>query len=196
MGCKMMDDPAQTCVDAFRRGDVDAASQLVDLFHGRIFAFLRRLAGSDSDAVELTQRTFCRVWSALPDFAGRSTVSSWIHGIAYRTFVDWIRAERRHQTMSDEWWAQLHDAADGPDRQSAAAHDAATVYRVVDRLEPQLRDTVHLHYYQGLSIEETATSLNIATSTVKHRVRRALELLRRAVTAPLISSPLSTSRLP
>lgn len=176
-----MNDPAQPWIEAARRGDADAAGRLIDLFHGPLYAFLRRLAGSDSDAVELTQRAFCRVWAALPGFAGRSTASSWIHGIAYRTYADWRRAERRIQPMPDAWWEQLRDQAEGPDRLSAVAHDSAAVYAAVDRLEPDLRETVHLHYYQGLSIEETAAALDIATSTVKHRTRRALELLRHAL---------------
>jgi RNA polymerase sigma-70 factor (ECF subfamily) len=165
-------------------GETFDAGQLIDRFHGRIYAFLRRLSGTDSDAVELTQRTFCRVWVALPGFAGKSTVSSWLHGIAYRTYVDWLRKERRSQAMPDEWWTCLPDEQAGPDDLSAASHDRSVIFRAVDRLEPELRDTIHLHYYQGLSIEETGRALEIASSTVKHRVRRALDLLRRTVANP------------
>jgi RNA polymerase sigma-70 factor (ECF subfamily) len=89
--------------------------------------------------------------------------------------------------MPDEWWRQIPDQSSGPDVVSVAADDASIVYRAVDRLEPDLRTTVHLHYYQGLSIEETAIALEIATSTVKHRVRRALDSIRQAVTKPLAS---------
>jgi hypothetical protein len=79
--CKPMNDPASEWMEAARRGDPDAAARLVDGFHARIYAFLRRLAGSDTNAVELTQRTFCRAWESLAGFAGRSSVSSWLHGI-------------------------------------------------------------------------------------------------------------------
>ena len=172
----------------------DVAGQLIDRFHGRIYAFLRRLAGTDADAVELTQRTFCRVWIALPGFAGKSTLSSWLHGIAYRTYIDWLRRERRNQSMPDEWWTCLADERVGPDVISAARDDKSVVYGAVDRLEPELRDTIHLHYYQGLSIEETGKALEIASSTVKHRVRRALEQLRRTIATPHPHRPSISAR--
>ena len=170
--------------NAVSAGEALDAGQLIDRFHGRIYAFLRRLSGTDADAVELTQRTFCRVWVALPGFAGKSTLSSWLHGIAYRTYVDWLRKERRSQAMPDEWWTCLADEGVGPDAISAARDDKSVIYGAVDRLEPELRDTIHLHYYQGLSIEETAKALEIASSTVKHRVRRALDQLRRTIANP------------
>src|SRR6478609_9396765 len=100
-----MDDPSATqLVEAARHGDRTAATQLIELFYERIYAFLRRLAGNDADAADLTQRTFSRVQQALPTFAGRSSIGSWIHGIAYHIYVDWRRAERRTEPRPDVWW--------------------------------------------------------------------------------------------
>jgi RNA polymerase sigma factor (sigma-70 family) len=48
----------------------------------------------------------------------------------------------------------------------------------VDQLDEDKRHVVHLHYYQGLSLRETAKVLNIATSTVKYRLREVLKTLR------------------
>src|ERR1035438_10872783 len=80
-----------------------AVVQLIELFYERIYAFLRRLAGNDADAADLTQRTFGRVQQALPSFAGRSSVSSWMHSIAYHVYVDWRRSDRHTEPRSDEW---------------------------------------------------------------------------------------------
>src|SRR5437667_5894163 len=95
---------ANQLVEGARRGDTAAVVQLIELFYERIYAFLRRLAGNDADAADLTQRTFGRVQQALPTFAGRSSIGSWIHGIAYHLYVDWRRAERRIEPRPDEWW--------------------------------------------------------------------------------------------
>src|SRR4029079_6867639 len=87
------------------REDTPAATvHLIEHFYERIYAFLRRLAGNDADAADLTQRTFVRVQQALPSFAGRSSIASWVHSIAYHIYVDWRRAERRTEARSDEWW--------------------------------------------------------------------------------------------
>src|SRR6185503_6946257 len=84
-----------------RKDNSAAVVQLIELFYDRIYAFLRRLAGNDADAADLTQRTFARVQQALPTFAGRSSISSWIHGIAYHLYVDWRRAASRVESRPD-----------------------------------------------------------------------------------------------
>jgi DNA-directed RNA polymerase specialized sigma24 family protein len=53
----------------------------------------------------------------------------------------------------------------------------------VDRLTPELRDSVHLHYYQELTLEETAWVMNVATSTVKYRLRQAITELEKQLDA-------------
>lgn len=171
--------PANELVEAARLGNRAAAVELVETFYERIYAFLRRLAGNDADAADLTQRTFARVWQSLPTFAGRSSVSSWMHGIAYHVYVDWRRTDRRAEPRSDEWWAMCATNEAGPDEILARADNAAAVFASVDRLEPQLRETVHLHYYQELTLQETADAQGVATSTVKYRLRQALVELKK-----------------
>ena len=82
-------------VEKLRDNDSAASLELIETFYTRIYAFLRRLTANDADAADLTQRTFERAWKAWPGFAGRSALSSWMHGIAYHTCVDWRRANHR-----------------------------------------------------------------------------------------------------
>jgi RNA polymerase sigma-70 factor (ECF subfamily) len=174
----MEPDPNQQ-VEMARRGERAAAIELIELFYERIYAFLRRLAANDADAADLTQRTFGRVWQALPTFAGRSSVSSWMHSIAYHVYVDWRRADHRSEPRSNEWWASRPAPGATPADIVAQTDLAAAVYGSVDELEPDLRHTVQLHYYQGLTLQETADALGVATSTVKYRLRQALAELQR-----------------
>jgi len=170
---------ANQLAEAARRGDKAAAARLIELFYERIYAFLRRLAGNDADAADLTQRTFGRVWQALPTFAGRSSFSSWIHGIAHHVYVDWRRATHRIESRADEWWNERVASGPTPDKTVADADLAAMLFASVDKLERDLRETVHLHYYQELTLQETAEALGIATSTVKYRLRQALGELQK-----------------
>ena len=172
---------ANQLAEAARRGDKAAATRLIELFYQRIYAFVRRLAGNDADAADLTQRTFSRVWQALPTFAGRSSFSSWIHGIAHHVYVDWRRADRRIEPRSNEWWDTRVSTGPTPDETVANTDLAAALFASVDRLEHDLRDTIHLHYYQELTLQETADALGIATSTVKYRLRQALAELQKRV---------------
>ena len=77
-------------------------------------------------------------------------------------------------------------AANGPSPfEDAAERDTARrLFALVERLEHEIREVVHLHYYQGLSLSETAGALGIATSTVKYRLREALDFLRSQTCEP------------
>jgi RNA polymerase sigma factor (sigma-70 family) len=158
-------------------GEQRAVVEIIDLFYRNIYAFLRRLTSNDADAADLTQRTFSRVWQALPTFAGRSSVSSWIHSIAYHTYVDWRRVAGRMETQPSEWWADRACLEPGPDERAVRNDLASVLYACVDELAPELRETVHLHYYQELTLQETAEAMGVATSTVKYRLRQALSEL-------------------
>jgi RNA polymerase sigma-70 factor, ECF subfamily len=170
---------ASQLVRAFRSGDRTAAVQLIELFYGRVYNFLRRLVGNEADAADLTQQTFSRVWQRLDSFAERSSVSSWIHGIAYHVYVDWRRANGRTEARPNEWWETHANVGPTPDEDAASADMKATLYSYVEQLESDLRATVHCHYYQELTLQETADALGVATSTVKYRLRQALDELQR-----------------
>src|SRR5438093_4644278 len=133
-------------------GKQPKAVELIELFYERIYSFLRRLTANDADAADLTQRTFGRVWQKLPTFAGRSSPGSWIHSIAYHLYVDWRRSDRHTEVRSDDWWAACAATESKPDEIVARQDMQATIYASVDRLHPDLRDTIHLHYYQELTL--------------------------------------------
>ena len=191
-----MEPDANQLVEKAQSGDRTAAAGLIELFYERIYAFLRRLTANDADAADLTQRTFGRVWQALPGFAGRSSVTSWIHSIAYHIYVDWRRADRHTEPRSHEWWATRPSPEATPDEIVARTDLAAAVYGSLDELEPDLRHTVQLHYYQDLTLQETADVMGVATSTVKYRIRQALAELQKRLTSQR-KSPLlpATSRM-
>jgi len=182
-----MNDSASDLVLRARSGDRAAASQLIDLLHAPIYAYLRRLAGDAIDAEDLTQQTFAKAWQSLGNFAGRSTVSAWLHGIAYHVFVDWLRRRRPTDFRDEAWW----DACPDPFETltELAERDAATaVWHAADALPDDLHQTLHLHYYQELTLQETAEALGIAVSTVKHRLQTALGQLQKRLAEPGLKS--------
>jgi RNA polymerase sigma-70 factor (ECF subfamily) len=162
-----------------RKADKNAACELIRIFYKDIYAYLRRLCGNRTEAEDLTQQTFLKVWSSLDGFAGRSKFSTWLYRIAYNTFIDF---KRRNTTgakqNSDQWWHECLDSNPGPFANAAERQLAQRLYEAVDLLDDDKKHVVHLHYYQGLSIRETAKVLNVATSTVKYRLREVLKILR------------------
>jgi RNA polymerase sigma-70 factor (ECF subfamily) len=162
------------------KGDKEAACRLVEVSYADVFVYLRRLCGSSHDAEDLTQQTFVKVWASLDGFAGRSRFSTWLYRIAYNTYVDWQRRNRGGILFSqaDHWWQACADTNPGPLADAADRQLAQRLYEAVDRLDEDRKQVIHLHYYQGLSLKETAGVLGIATSTVKYRLREVLKILR------------------
>ncbi|MBI4657521.1 MAG: RNA polymerase sigma factor [Verrucomicrobia bacterium] len=180
----MADEVLELCARA-REGDLDAASELVTLYHAKIFSYLRRLCGNDDDAADLAQKTFFKVWTSIASFQGRSSFSTWIHGIAFHVYGDWRRRTERLEHRENEWWECC--ALEGPTPSDDAAEKdlARHLYSAVERLEEESRQAVHLHYYQGLSLQETSQVLGVAASTLKYRLRAALDFIRSSVKEPM-----------
>lgn len=163
-----------------QRADKKAACELLQIFYKDIYAYLRRLCGSRADAEDLTQQTFLKVWASFDGFAGRSKFTTWLYRIAYNTFIDWRRNNAAGaQARPDQWWQECIDQNPGPFANIAKRQWAEHIYEVVDQLNDDKKYLVHLHYYQGLSIRETAQVLGIATSTVKYRLREVIKILRK-----------------
>lgn len=161
-----------------QNGDSEAASELLALHYERIFAYVRRLSGNDSDAWDLTQKTFCKVWNAIGSYKGRSGFSTWVHSIAHHVYTDWRRGNHRLDSQTDEWWLACVAHGPSPLEDAAERETAHQLYALVEQLDDATRETIHLHYYQGLTIQETAQALEIATSTVKYRIRSAVDFIK------------------
>lgn len=173
-----MSDSSEHLVSLARAGDRDAAVALVGLHYEAIFAYFRRLCGSEPDAADLTQRTFAKVWVALPSFEGRARFGTWLHGIAHHVLADWWRRKEPFDSASDAWWEARPTEGPSPFEDAAERELAGQLYSLVGQLDAEKREAVHLHYFQGLTLAETADALGIATSTVKYRLREALDFLR------------------
>ena len=161
------------------KADTNAASELLRIYYEDVYSYLRRLCGNQACAEDLTQQTFLKVWSSLDRFKGRSKFSTWLHRIAYNCYIDWRRQNATNAlNVPDQWWLQCIDDNPGPFANLAEHQLAQQLYEAVDQLDEDKKQTVHLHYYQGLSLRETATVLGVATSTVKYRLREIIKALR------------------
>ena len=163
------------------KGDQTAAIELLRMFYSRIFAYLRRHCFNNEDAEDLTQETFAKAWLSPPEYKDHLRFSAWLHRIAYHVYVDWQRKRKDTVQRDDYWWESLPSAQTSQFQTAAEREDAQTLWKAVEQLDEDKKETIQLHYYQELSIRETAQVLDVATSTVKYRLREALKLLRQAM---------------
>lgn len=141
----------------------------------RVYRFALHLAGDESAAIDLTQDGFRAAWEGWSSFKGRSSVSTWLHQIVYRQFVDTRRREKcRRQALEA---AALHVADLGRDV-GEVVQIQQDIRSAVQRLPEAEKVVITLRYFQGLSVEETSLVTGEPIGTIKWRTRNALILLR------------------
>ncbi|MEO6183876.1 MAG: RNA polymerase sigma factor [Verrucomicrobiota bacterium] len=173
----MLDPAGKLCLRA-QSGDTEAASELIRMYYEKIFSYFRRQCATDEDAQDLTQKCFCKIWASLGSFQARASFSTWIHSIAYHVWIDSCRRKNFSDRQTDEWWETCAVEAPSPFENAAEKEMSSQLYSWVQELEEDVQAVVHLHYFQELSLNETAQALDIATSTVKYRLRNALKFLK------------------
>jgi RNA polymerase sigma-70 factor (ECF subfamily) len=151
-------------------GDKAAGEQFVIEHYEAIFRFLRNLTGNKEDAEDLTQQTFLRAWEALPSFRGDSSLSTWLHSIAYREYTHWLRSRRE--------FVPLDEIVDMPDEQANQNLEAVLLRWAIYRLDPEHREVFVLYYVQGFSVSEIAKIIGVPAGTVKSRLFFARQKLK------------------
>jgi RNA polymerase sigma factor (sigma-70 family) len=160
-----------------RAGDPNACRELIRRHHRVVFGHLRRLGADEALAEDLTQETYATAWRRIGDLRKTASLRSWLLTIARNEFLQFVRRRDPTVTGLD---ALPERASEEPGAEAAAslAERDRNLQRAVARLEPQLQQTVGLHYFQDLSLREVAEVLGVPRGTVKSRLNRALEALR------------------
>ncbi|ROP28845.1 sigma-70 family RNA polymerase sigma factor [Couchioplanes caeruleus] len=168
-----MTDSLSALAYAGARGDHDALSDLIRATQQDVSRFLARLS-APGDIADLTQETYLRAIRALPDFAGRSSVRTWLFAIARRVAADHVRtAVRRPRLTVLPEWRQAADTAGPHARHRFDEYHALT--DLLARLDPDRREAFQLTQVAGLSYAEAADACGCPIGTIRSRVARARE---------------------
>lgn len=148
----------------------------------RVFSLIVRIVACREDAEELAQDAMVKVFDSLADFRGDSSLSSWIYRIAYTTAISATRRRRHPEVPMDEnAIRQVADAdVDAMLDSPADADRTAALLAAIERLNPDERAIITLHYFQNLQLGEVAQITGLTLSNVKvklMRTRRKLYLL-------------------
>ncbi|MEU7819721.1 sigma factor-like helix-turn-helix DNA-binding protein [Catellatospora sp. NPDC049111] len=160
-------DPATEWALAARTGDPVAQAAFVRSTQAEVWRFVAALVDPGS-ADDLTQETYLRAFRALPAFEGRSTVRTWLLGIARRTCADHLRTVVRQRRLGVRLAAQV--LVSGPHPDPAGQVGAA---QLLDRLSPERREAFVLTQLLGLSYEQAAAVQEVPVGTIRSRVARA-----------------------
>lgn len=169
------------------QGDGLAFSRLVELHEGMVVNLALRLLGDREEARDLAQDVFLQVYRTLAGFQGRSSLKTWIYRITVNQCHNrqrWWRRRRRDRALplqalkpADE--ARLSAGPPAAFERVARRETAARVQAALLRLSFAYRSVLVLREVEGLSCEEIALTLGVPEGTVKSRLARGREGLRR-----------------
>jgi len=141
---------------------------------GRVHALCLRMARDRSEADELTQETFVRVWERLGSFRGDSAFSTWLHRVTVNVVIAELRRRGRWRDRFTSAQAEDFGAA----QPAFSAGGDLDLERAIARLSPQARLVFLLHDVEGYQHGEIAELLGLAVGTSKAHLHRARGLLR------------------
>lgn len=149
------------------RQDRDAFQLLYERYADAVYRYALSILRTPHLAEDVLQETMMAVWKGAKNFKGRSKVSTWILGITRNQAHNILRKECKGQRLPDaDSTIETHD----PTRTIARdlkVQDAMSV------LSPVQREVMHLVFYEGMTVRETAELLEIPTGTVKSRMHHA-----------------------
>ncbi len=186
-------------LERLKGGDVIAFNRLVEERHGDIYALLYRLTEDPEEARDLTQETFLQAFRNIAGFRGEADLRTWLYRIAVNQARNrwrlWKR-RRRDRTVSldapvgDEGSAPLSagltdEGARDPEQQALARERERALRAALSTLSRSYREVIILRDIEGLSYEEVAQALDMNIGTVKSRLSRGRDELRRRLEGSL-----------
>ncbi len=186
-------------IERLKRGDAAAFETLVTERSGEIYGLLYRMTDNVEEARDLTQETFLRAFQSIGHFRGESDLRTWIYRIAInqaRNRWRWWRRRRREATVSidapEVGGGRLGLVATlksntirDPEQDALLSERERALKKALSGLKRVYREAVILRDIEGFAYEEIAATLSISVGTVKSRLARGRQELRRKLEGSL-----------
>jgi RNA polymerase sigma-70 factor (ECF subfamily) len=181
-------------VVGLREGEESAYEMLIVRYQHPVFSLVCRLLGESNEAADVTQEVFLKIFRNIGSFRERSSLRTWIYRIAVNEAYNHRRWHSRHQRQevsapagedgqTDAALLPAHDRS--PFELASDGETRAIVEKALKTLNPHFRAAVVLRDIEDMRYEEIASILEVSIGTVKSRILRGREALRRALPSSL-----------
>lgn len=152
----------------------EAMNEHGDMIKRVIYSYVR----DRQKAEDLTQDTFVKFFTTLDRFEGRSSLKTYLYRIAVNESINYLKSWHKQKVSFTD---KLKNRGRRKSVESTyIEHEASTeIQQVLERIPIHYRETLWLHYYAELSVTETAEVLGCSPNTVKTRLARGRELVRK-----------------
>jgi len=159
----------EALIELIAEGDKRAMQVLYARHNVRVFRFILRLTGSQSQAEDLVSEVFLDVWRQAEAFEAKSQVSTWLLAIARYKALSALR-RRTEEPLDDRMAATIEDTADNPETVVHTKDRNTIVQKCLRQLSPAHREVLDLVYYHEKSVDEVAKIVGVPAATVKTRM--------------------------
>lgn len=173
-------DPDLPLIQAVARGDGRALNELYTRHGANVLNYLRTYLDDRQVAEEVLQDVMMAVWNHAGSFRGESKVRTWMLTIARNRAIN---AGRRYTPRMVELDENLHAGDNSPMEHAELKTQAEALRQAIHQLPKFHQEILILVFYQGLSGQEVAEVLGVSVGTVKSRLHRAKDMLRKVLQA-------------
>lgn len=178
-------------IDKLRAGDGEAFDELIGRYSADVYGMLYRLTENAEEAADLTQETFLSALTAIKGFRGEAGLKTWLFRIAInhsRNRFRWWKRRRRDVTVSldaeignseTRVFETLSDKGKSPEDSAIETERETALLKALNELPEIFREAIVLCDLEGQSYEEISVSLGVNIGTVKSRIARGREDLRK-----------------
>lgn len=157
-------------VEQAQTGDEQAFSELVRACQGTLYAAAFALLANEQDALDAVQEAVLRGWDKLPTLRERAFFTTWMTRITIRTAINISRKRRPTLPLLTELPAG-----------GGRIDERMDIRRAIESLDEKTRLCTVLYYFEDMSVEQVAQAVGARQGTVKSRLHRARERLRRVL---------------
>lgn len=175
----------EALIEGLQRGDRKAFEAVYEKYNNKVYAVALAMMKDEHDALDVCQDVFIKVYKNGSSMKGKSSLFTWIYRITVNMCIDKIRkAGRRVQTVSvdePEIGIALPDSRNMPEERLSKKTDAIMVRNALQKLSADMRTVIILREFEGLSYDDIARITGQSLGTVKSRISRARESLRKII---------------
>ncbi len=161
-------------INKFKAGQMEGFEMLVKKYHNRVINIANSLSRHTSDAEDIAQEAFLKVYHNLDGFRNQSKFSSWLYRVTLNTAYDHLRKNRRKNYSLDE--INYSNIANNKTSEDILAKE--TLQKALEKIPFDFRAALILKEIEGLSYKEIAQTLKIHIGTVESRIFRARTMLK------------------
>ena len=182
-----MRDEESVKIEEALAGDQSAYRYLVDKHRAAIFHIIYRIVRNEEGANDLVQETFMKAFASLASYRSEYRFSTWLYKIAANASIDFLRKKRIKalsldrplETKDGQVEIEVADYSYHPERDLVRKEQSFSIEEAIESLSPNYKEVIVYRHKEDKSYEEIADLLDIPVGTVKARIFRARELLKR-----------------